>query len=155
MSAFTVKKSVATVLLATGCTAAFAITTPAAHASNGVEGSISSPAPGTVTLGWRVYLPAGSTAACDMVVENSVNTTGTYREFDYTAIGGSANHQGRWVSGSLQAAAPPGSTAYGDVYCTILNSSGQAGTGGWQGSTAVKILTRGDTPTIPPVGGVG
>ncbi|AFU04666.1 hypothetical protein [Nocardia brasiliensis] len=151
----TTKKLATTTLLVAGLAALTTLVAPAAHAANGVEGSISSPAAGTVTLGWRVYLPAGSTATCDMVVENSVGTTGTYREFDYSAIGGSANHQGRWVSDSFQTSAPAGSTAYGDVYCTFLKTDGQATTGQWQGSTAVKIVVRGGAPTIPPGGGVG
>ncbi|WP_280395126.1 hypothetical protein [Nocardia brasiliensis] len=151
----TTKKLAATSLLITGLAALTILVAPAANASNGVEGSISSPAAGTVTLGWRVYIPAGSTATCDMVVENSVNTVGTYREFDYSAIGGSANHQGRWITDSFQTSAPAGSTAYGDVYCTFLSTSGQATTGQWQGSTAVKIVIKGGTPTIPPGGGVG
>ncbi|MFD3702788.1 hypothetical protein ACFWUP_06535 [Nocardia sp. NPDC058658] len=148
-----VKKIAATSLIVTGLAAAAAFAAPAANATNGVDGSISSPAAGTVTLSWRVYIPAGSTAACDMVVENSANTAGTYREFDYTAIGGSPNYQGRLVSDSFQAPAPAGSTAYGDVYCTFLKPDGQATVGSWQGSTRVKLVK--DAPMIPPGAGVG
>ncbi|NNH71241.1 hypothetical protein HLB23_15430 [Nocardia uniformis] len=151
----TAKKIAATTLLMTGLAALTTIVAPAANAANGVDGSISSPSAGAVTLSWQIYIPAGSTATCDMAVENSANTAGTYREFDYTAIGGSANHQGRWISSSLQASAPGGSTAYGDVYCTFLNSSGQATTGGWQGSTQVKLVVKGGVPAIPPGGTVG
>ncbi|WP_194819962.1 hypothetical protein [Nocardia sp. XZ_19_385] len=149
------KKIAATTLVTAGLAALTATLAPAAHATNGVEASISSPFAGAVTLSWRVYVPAGSTAACDMAVENSANGTGTYREFNYSAVGGSANHQGRWISDSLQASAPAGSTAYGDVYCTFLNSSGQATTGGWQGSTMVRLAIKGGIPTIPPGGAVG
>ncbi|MEV0247574.1 hypothetical protein AB0H76_13360 [Nocardia sp. NPDC050712] len=145
----TARKFAATTLITAGFAAFTATFAPAANATNGVEGSISSPAVGSVILGWRVYVPAGNTAACDMTVENSVNTTGTYREFDYSAVGGSANHQGRWISDSLQASAPAGSTAYGNVYCTFLNPSGQAATGGWQGSAVVKFATRAGNPMIP------
>ncbi|MFE1592738.1 hypothetical protein [Nocardia sp. NPDC058705] len=150
----TVKKITATTLIVAGLAAVVATTAPAANATNGVDGAIVSPAAGMVTLSWRVYIPAGSTAACDMVVENSVNTTGTYREFDYTAVGGSPNHQGRLISDSFQAPAPPGSTAHGDVYCTILKPDGQATVGAWQGSTRVKFAVK-DAPMIPPGGGVG
>ncbi|GAB2667797.1 hypothetical protein [Nocardia goodfellowii] len=151
----TAKKIAATTLVMTGLAALSATFAPAANATNGVEASISSPSAGAVTLSWRVYLPAGSTAACDMAIENSANTAGTYREFDYSAIGGSANHQGRWISNSLQASAPAGSTASGDVYCTFLNPSGEATTGGWQGSTMVRLPIKGGIPTIPPGGAVG
>ncbi|MBC7303664.1 MAG: hypothetical protein H5T78_22285 [Nocardia sp.] len=150
----TANKLTATTLLITGLAAVAAATAPAAHATNGVDGAISSTSTGSVTLSWRVYIPAGSTASCDMAIENSANTAGTYREFEYTAIGGSANYQGRLVSSSLQASAPAGSTAYGEVYCTFLKTGGQATTGGWQGSTLVRPAIK-DAPMIPPGGSVG
>ncbi|MFD3745992.1 hypothetical protein [Nocardia sp. NPDC058633] len=150
----TVKKIAATTLLVTGLAALTATVAPTASATNGVDGSITSPSAGSVTLSWRIYVPAGNTATCDMTVENSANTAGTYREFEYSAIGGSPNHQGRWISSSLQASAPAGSTAHGDVYCTFLNANGQATVGGWQGSTKVRLAVK-DAPMIPPGGTVG
>ncbi|WP_410870535.1 hypothetical protein [Nocardia sp. A7] len=150
----TAKKIAATALLVTGLAALTATIAPVASATNGVEGSITSPTAGSVTLSWRIQIPAGNTATCGMSVENSANTVGTYREFEYSNIGGSPNHQGRWVSNSLQASAPAGSTAYGDVYCTFLNADGQATVGGWQGSTKVRLAVK-DAPVIPPGGGVG
>ncbi|MGW5450768.1 hypothetical protein [Nocardia sp. NPDC003979] len=91
-----------------------------------------------------------------MSVENSADTSGTYREFDYTAIGGSPNYQGRWVSDSFQTAAPAGSTAYGNVNCTFLDpGTGQARVGYWQGSTRVKLPVRTIVPAVPPGGAVG
>lgn len=149
-----ITKIAGTTLLIAGLAALTATFAPAANATNGVEGGIDSPSAGSVTLSWRVYIPAGSTATCDMAVENSANTVGTYREFEYSNIGGTPNHQGRWISNSLQASAPVGSTAYGDVYCTFLNSNGQATAGGWQGSTRVRLAVK-NAPMIPPAGGVG
>lgn len=150
----TVKKIAATTLLVTGLAALTATLAPAASATNGVEGSISSPSAGSVTLSWRIYIPAGNVATCDMAVENSAGTAGTYREFEYSSIGGSPNHLGRWISNSLQATAPAGSTAYGDVYCTFRNANGQATVGGWQGSTKVRLAVK-EAPMIPPGGTVG
>lgn len=150
-----IKKLATTTLLITGLAALTALA-PTAHATNGVDGGITSPAPGTITLSWQVYIPSGRTAACDMSVENSANTTGTYREFDYTAIGGSANHQGRWVSSSFQTSAPAGSTAYGNVNCTFLDpTTGHATVGYWQGSARVKLPVKTIVPAIPPGGAVG